>query len=83
VKCLTSIVNQTFQDIELICVNDGSVDNSLDILKEFASINSKIKIIDVENRGLSSARNIGLDNSSLESTYIFFVDSDDSIALTC
>jgi len=80
VKCLTSIVNQTFQDIELICVNDGSVDNSLDILKKLASVNSKIKIIDVENGGLSSARNIGLDNCSLESKYIFFVDSDDWIA---
>jgi len=79
VKCLTSIVNQTFQDIELICVNDGSVDNSLDVLTKFASVNSKIKIIDAENGGPSSARNIGLDNCSLESKYIFFVDSDDWI----
>ena len=74
-ECLDSIVNQTLKDIEIICVNDGSTDNSLSILKEYASIDERIKIIDKENEGQGYARKIGLDNANGE--YILFCDSDD------
>ena len=73
-ECLTSVVNQTFKDIEIICVNDGSTDNSPKILKEFAQKDSRIKIINQENQGLSAARNTGLDVATGE--YVSFIDSD-------
>ena len=59
-ECLDSIVNQTLKDIEIICVNDGSTDNSLVILKEYASKDKRIKIIDISNRGCGYARKIAL-----------------------
>ena len=74
-ECLDSIVNQTLKDIEIICVNDGSTDNSLSILKEYASKDNRIKIIDKENEGQGYARKIGLDNATGE--YILFCDNDD------
>lgn len=74
-ECLDSIINQTFDDIEIICVNDGSTDNSLKILERYQCLDSRIKIISKENGGLSSARNIGIDNAS--GKYIYFIDSDD------
>ena len=74
-ECLNSIINQTLKEIEIICVNDGSVDNSLEILKEYASIDERIKIIDKENEGQGYARKVGLDIASGE--YILFCDSDD------
>ena len=74
-ECLNSLENQTFKDIEIICVNDGSKDNSLEILKNHAVKDERIKIIDKENGGVSSARNVGIDAAS--GTYISFVDSDD------
>ena len=52
IKCLDSIVNQTLQEIEIICVNDGSTDNSPKILKEYSLKDERIKIIDKENNGL-------------------------------
>ena len=55
--CMESVVNQTLKDIEIICVNDGSTDNSRKILQEYADKDSRVKIIDKENGGLSSARN--------------------------
>ncbi len=76
-ECLDSIINQTLSDIEIICVNDGSTDNSLKILEEYALKDKRIKIINKENGGLSSARNAGLDIAKGE--YILFVDSDDYI----
>jgi glycosyltransferase involved in cell wall biosynthesis len=75
VQCLNSIINQTFKDIEIICINDGSTDNSLKILKEFSEKDSRIKIINQKNSGVSIARNKGIDTASGD--YIFFVDSDD------
>lgn len=78
-ECLTSVVNQTFKDIEIICVNDGSTDNSPMILEEFAQKDSRIKIINQENQGMSCARNAGLAVATGE--YITFVDSDDYIEL--
>lgn len=76
--CLDSLVNQTFKDIEIICVNDGSTDNSTEVLEHYAGFDKRIKIINKENGGLSSARNAGLDAAS--GKYIAFVDSDDFVS---
>lgn len=76
-KCLESLIKQTLKDIEIICVNDGSMDNSLAILKEFASRDSRIRIIDNQHQGVAKTRNTGIEQSTGE--YIGFVDSDDYI----
>lgn len=76
-KCLDSVVNQTFKRLKIICVNDGSTDSSLDILKEYASADPRIEIIDKKNGGQSSARNAGLQITKTD--YVAFVDSDDWI----
>ena len=73
--CLDSVLNQTFQDIEVICVNDGSPDKSGEILSNYARQDSRIKIITQENQGLSAARNAGVDIATGD--WICFVDSDD------
>lgn len=78
-KCLESLIKQTLKDIEIICVNDGSMDNSLAILKEFATKDSRIKIIDNQHQGVAKTRNTGIEQSTGE--YIGFVDSDDYIDL--
>lgn len=77
-RCLDSCINQTFSEIELLCVNDGSTDKSLDILKHYQKYDSRIKIINKENGGLSSARNAGIKQA--QGKYILFVDSDDYIS---
>ncbi len=75
-RCLDSVCNQTLSDIEIICVNDCSPDNSLDILNEYATKDSRIKIIDFkENKGAAVARNTGINETQGE--YIAFLDSDD------
>ena len=81
-ECLDSLVNQTLKDIEIICINDASPDNSLKILKEYKKKHPKlIKIIDLKkNVGLGYARNHGLDKAQGE--YISFVDSDDYVDIT-
>lgn len=76
-ECLLSILNQTLSDIEVICVDDGSVDRSADILKEYAKKDNRIKIITQQNGKQGKARNAGVEISSGE--YIGFVDSDDYI----
>ena len=76
-KCLESLIKQTLKDIEIICVNDGSMDNSLAILKEIASRDSRIRIIDNQHQGVAKTRNTGIEQSTGE--YIGFVDSDDYI----
>lgn len=79
-KCMNSVCGQTLSDIEIICVNDCSPDNSLEILKEYASKDNRIKIINFEkNKGVSVARNTGIDNATGE--FIGFVDADDFIDL--
>jgi len=75
--CLESICSQTYKKLEIICVNDGSNDGSLDVLKEFARKDSRIKIIDKRNEGVSQARNDAL--KVISGDYIMFVDSDDWI----
>jgi glycosyltransferase involved in cell wall biosynthesis len=75
--CLDSVVNQTMQEIQIICVNDGSTDNSFEILEEYASRDSRFLIINKINAGVSSARNIGLAHST--GKYVLFVDSDDTV----
>ena len=76
-RCLDSVLNQTFTDWEAICVNDGSPDNSLAILKEYAKKDSRFKIVDKKNGGVSAARNEGLKRA--KGKYIHFFDSDDFI----
>lgn len=74
-KCLDSLVNQTFKDFEVICVNDGSTDLSLSILEGYSLTDSRFKIITQENQGLSGARNTGI--KEVQGDYVLFVDSDD------
>lgn len=73
--CLNGCISQTLYDIELICVNDGSTDHSLEILEEFAKKDCRIQIINKPNGGLSSARNAGLKQARGE--IVMFLDSDD------
>ena len=70
--CLKSIFNQSFKDFEVIVVNDGTKDNSMDIVKNY-----DVKVINQENAGLSAARNTGVKSSTGE--YLLFIDSDDYI----
>ena len=74
-QCLDSLIGQTLKNIEIICVNDGSKDNSLEILREYKNKDSRIVIIDQINQGVSVARNNALKIAKGE--YIGFVDSDD------
>lgn len=77
-RCLDSLKNQTFQDLEVICIDDKSVDDTLAILKRYAKEDSRIKVIEQkENGGVARARNSGLDMASGE--YIGFVDPDDYV----
>jgi len=76
-QCLDSVVNQTLKDIEIICVNDGSTDNSLQILKEYAENNNNIKIINKSNSGYGNSMNIGIDIATGD--YIGIVEPDDYI----
>lgn len=78
-KCLKSLISQTYKDFEIICVNDGSSDDSVDILRTFAKDDSRIKIINHNtNHGLFHTRITGINASSGD--YVAFVDSDDYVS---
>ena len=78
-RCLQSIVSQTYKNIEIILVDDGSTDCSLGICKEYASKDNRVKLLSQPNGGASAARNNGLGNA--QGDYVMFVDSDDWIEL--
>ena len=79
-RCIKSILKQTYQNMEIILINDGSKDNSLKILKEFEKeYPSKIRVFTHKNKGLGLTRNVGLDNATGE--YITFLDSDDYVSI--
>ena len=76
-KCLDSIISQTYKNIEIICIEDHSSDDSLRILREYEKKDQRIKVIQKANEGVSLARNAGLDVA--RGDYVLFVDSDDWI----
>lgn len=77
-QCLDSVLAQTMDDIEIICINDGSTDSSAKLLENYAKFDSRIKIITQQNRGISASRNAGIEASSTD--YVIFVDGDDKVA---
>lgn len=76
-KCLDSIIKQTYKNIEIICVNDGSTDSSLEILQNYTKKDARIKIINQPNKGVGCARNVGLSIANGE--FVSFIDSDDRV----
>ncbi len=76
-QALNSLLNQTLKDIEIICINDGSTDNSLAILQKYSALDNRIKVINQSNKGIGYSRNLGISLSKGE--YIAFVDSDDYV----
>lgn len=76
-RCLDSVLNNTHRTLEVICINDGSSDNSLEVLNTYVARDSRVRVIDQENAGLSAARNRGLNEAA--GAYIAFIDSDDWI----
>lgn len=87
-QCLESLVNQTYKEIEIICVNDGSTDSSQEIISLYMELDSRIILINKENSGVSDTRNVGIQKALGD--YIIFVDSDDwleentcEIAINC
>lgn len=80
-KCLWSVTNQTFQDIEIITVNDGSTDDSLSVIEKYAENDDRIKIVNKKNGGTSAARKSGLEIAT--SDYIHHLDGDDYLELNC
>lgn len=79
-ECLESLMAQTLKEIEIICVDDGSTDQSFGLLQKFQERDDRIKIIHQKNQGLSAARNVGIRNATGE--FIYFCDSDDYIHST-
>ena len=76
-NCLNSVVNQTYRELEILCIDDGSTDNSAEKIKAFAEKDPRVKYLYQENAGVSAARNKGLDEATGE--YVMFVDGDDYI----
>ena len=77
-RCLDSIITNTYKSLEIICVDDGSTDNSMKILKYYAKKDSRIKVFEQKQKGPSAARNLALDNATGE--FVSFVDSDDFVS---
>lgn len=73
--CLDSLLNQTFKDMEILCIDDGSSDGSLDILKEYEKADNRITVISQENMGVAKTRNKALE--LINGNYVYFMDSDD------
>ena len=78
-ECLESVTNQTLRDIEIICIDDGSEDNSLEILEKYEKLDDRIKVVSQENKGPGATRNLGINIS--KGKYLYFIDSDDYIEL--
>ena len=78
-QCLNSIVNQTYRNLEIICVDDGSTDESGAICDEYAARDDRMVVIHQKNQGVSSARNRAL--SQITGQYVYFTDSDDWLEL--
>ena len=76
-KCLDSILSQTYTNLDILCINDGSTDHSLKICQKYQKKDSRIRVIDQENKGLAAVRNIGIRQA--EANIISFIDSDDYI----
>ena len=76
-RCLDSVINQSFRDIEILCVNDGSTDHSAQILREYAAKDSRISVLEQEKSGAGAARNRGI--LAARGEFISFVDSDDKL----
>ena len=77
-EALDSVINQTYKELEIIIVDDGSTDGSASIYEEYAASDPRIKLIHQANKGLSGARNTGLEHATGE--FVSFIDSDDSIS---
>lgn len=77
-QCLDSLLAQTYQDIEIICVNDGATDRSAEILDDYARRDNRIKVVTQQNQGLSPARNRGMEE--VQGEWVMFLDSDDWLA---
>lgn len=80
-RCIRSLVSQTYPDIEIVLINDGSTDQSLSICESWAKKDDRIRVIDKQNGGVSSARNAGLDTAS--GSFIYFCDADDVVSSSC
>lgn len=78
-ECLISLSNQTFTDFEVLCVDDGSTDESCALLRSYASIDKRFRIIHTKHQGVSSARNSAL--AMVQGDYVAFVDADDKLSL--
>ena len=76
-RCIKSLINQTYKNIEIVLVNDGSTDNSLDICKKYQNKDKRIVVLDKKNGGLSDERNYGIERAIVQ--YITCVDSDDYV----
>jgi len=76
-KCLDSLINQTYKNLEIIVINDGSTDNSLEVIKEYADANDFIRVIDKENEGVAKTRNKGIQLA--KGKYVVFIDNDDFV----
>ncbi|MBR5272583.1 MAG: glycosyltransferase family 2 protein [Clostridia bacterium] len=76
-KCIESVLNQSFSDFELLLISDGSTDDSVSVCEQYAATDTRIRVFDNENKGVSYTRNFGIENA--KGKYIMFLDSDDFV----